>query len=277
MSEIPILQRVYQETDIYGLGEDVAETQPWGVDMSVNHSGYTLVTSVVRSGPYKSYGDLTIAVKAEGGVLADNPPNAVEISPTEKPGTMILRVDSSESYVDGSEKVFARTYEPPKQERLLLPGDEGFAVFEELHEEVRQIGSRIGSIMNIAGVSDWTTFSMSPFGSSASFKSDGSAAYHRLDYFSIGTTQTQPKYPHMLELTMNTIGKTGEWPKSILYTNGELHKAGRYQSSPKPYWKEGPVVYFNNKPTKELDFDELMAFSALGNLIQNLAPKNPYI
>lgn len=272
-----ILQRVYEEADILDLGEDIAKTQVWGVDMRANSTGYELITSVAQRDRYRSYGALTIAVKADGGIFSNNSPHAVEISSNEKLGAMTLRVDSIEVGDDGGAKIRTTTEKPPKRERLLLPGDKGFAIFEELHEEVKHIGGRVSSVADMLEVGPATAFGMSPQGSSG-YQKPGSPIrhYHRMDYFEFGASQTSPEHPHMVELVMDTIGPAGgERPKYILYTSGALHKVDN--SGRKAYWREGPVVHFNNRPSKELDFEDLMAFSAIGTLVQDLAPKNPYI
>lgn len=146
-AEVPIIQSIHKS-------KTTADWKPWyseehgasisSIGITSNKQGYRLTTYAGGWG----YDGYVIDAKAEGGLFKANKPTRIETGRDHK-NIFPLIFGEAEVTDEGLVEVKAAISKPARREHLLLPGDEGFELFEELHAQGQKIQPIITDAINL--------------------------------------------------------------------------------------------------------------------------------
>lgn len=152
MSEsAPLLQQIHDGFDVY-------ERYPYTDHSTITKIGITSADDTYRITTYPGgigygYDGLAIDVKARGGIFGeDEQPARVETS-RDYGGLLIFDTqDVPEQNDDGLVIVGGTLSTPAKREGLLLPGDDGFELFTDLHRKLKALKAPLTEALQSSGI-----------------------------------------------------------------------------------------------------------------------------
>jgi hypothetical protein len=135
-SESPILQQIHDRFDTYERYPYTDHSVIINADITSSESGYSIKT--YPGGIGYAFDGFVIDVQADGGLFGENGLSRVETS-RDFGGLMGTSVEDERITDEGLIAIQGTAVNLPKREGLLLPGDEGFEMFETLHREIQTI------------------------------------------------------------------------------------------------------------------------------------------
>ena len=119
--EVPILQRIHDTFDVYRKSPHADHSAIATAEIATDRRGYTVTTYPEGWGFFDGF---VVRAEVEGGLLSGKNPTRVETSREMKKGS---------SHIG--------------QEGLVLPGDSGYSLFEELRDEAQELRSGFEDII----------------------------------------------------------------------------------------------------------------------------------
>lgn len=237
MSEVaPILKQIHDEHDVYPRYGYTDHTKITKIEIAShpNGNGYRITTYPGGSG--FGFDGFAIDLSTQTGIFSDEIPSRVETS-RDYGGLMVMSVDE----VAGGAISGGVISMPAAREGLLLPGDRGFELLTELHNQIRSLKEPIRDAIEVAGVTiNPTEFNYSEYtGTSGPNQEKTARVHYRSSTYDVkdGNTHVQVELDATIETPFN------EEPNPLVtYRSGLLTQEGR---------------------SHELSMDALVAFSGL--------------
>lgn len=257
-AETPILQSIHRSPA-------TASWEPWyteeagahirAIGITSNNEGYSIVTYAGGWG----FDGYTISAKADGGLTSNLGPSRIETG-RDYSGLMRLSVDEERREPEGLVEAIVTASNPAKIENLLLPGDEGFGLFEDLHRKV------VGLKTVIADAVDLIHPGIKPETLVYQYKGDQSASYdHEKQVASVAGSAFIDLNDSKSRVRVE-LDATQDYPFEVPAA------CPTYKKSENTVYRSGTAVVESRgeEELRALDLFTLTAFSVVQSLVEKL-------
>lgn len=243
----PILMQIHDEFDTYERYPYTDHSLISNIRMASHPNGYRITTYPGGSG--YGFDGFAIDVSAQAGIFSDIAPNRVETS-RDYGGIMVFQVGDVHEDEDGITILDGTLDTPAAREGLVLPGDQGFELFTQLHHQLRNLKDPLKDSFEVAGVAiNPTAFNFSESTGTSGPNKEGTARVHyRTSVYDAGDANNRARVT--LDATQETEF-TAKPSDLVVYRSGILEEEESQQ------------------PT-ELSMEALLAFSGLHGAISKL-------
>jgi|GEM_PF-6750567 len=241
----PILQRINQTANIHDLApSEIENSRAVGIAIASGFENYNIETRLTAADNFAAnYGPLHVSVAADGGMFGPLGPTRAEISSNGR-------------------------------ERLLLPGDPGFELIDELHAQTSALAPQIDSIKETVGIKYEGTGSFYFRPQQGSLFHDRGAhtiTHRRTHHYGFGASPNDATNMHMFDVNMVTTGPEGlQAPAELLYNQISFYDADDPQHLTGPQQWHGSELINFGKGESWSNPDLMLAFTTLTSMITRL-------
>ena len=246
------IKQIYDKFNRHPVTDSYADYSRIGrIGIASNKNAYRIVAH-----PGRTILGLNIDITVPGGIFSKGAPTRVETSPNF--GSLVgMKVDESSQGANIGTKR-GELAQPPATEVLLLPGDEGFELFTQLHTQVSALEPIVGDTIATAGiVLDPTLLGVS----------DENSGTQMLDPLTGGTIHCRDLRYQVGNASGNTFRATLDG--SVITPGGVQIGRKEHPNGSLPVFRSG-TYRVDAQPDRPLNFDSLIAFSGLQCAIQEL-------
>jgi hypothetical protein len=144
--EAPILQRIHDKFDTYRRYPYTDHSVITSADINSNRNGYMIKT--YPGGCGSGYDGFEMNIKAEEGIFGEKGPQLVTTG-RNNGGLITMQFESLTLTKDGLIQAEGKISKIPAKMGLIFPNDEGFKLFEELHQKLQGLRQIMAQTANL--------------------------------------------------------------------------------------------------------------------------------
>lgn len=215
-------------------------------NIAIESLGDTYRITTYPGGTGTMFDGFVIDMNTPNGIFEAATPDSVQTSRNQ--GGMLIFTAQDSIYEDGVITTTGTLSTPAAREGLILPGDDGFELFESLHEQVGSLKQPLQETLAVAGAEiEPVIFEYRANSGSSSYNhSAGTVRYKRLNSYRVGNGQQAVT----VELDATVEVPMGERPDSQLFFQSGTMEQGAELSA--------------------LSMEALLAFTGLQQTLQTL-------